>query len=256
MPMNPSQTCTTSTAAEKENPRFAVRHVIDGMEYPSLGLSVYIEGPPEDCYGFPRWLGRASCSRTTDINLADIVIFSGGSDVNPTLYGEQRLEGTYVDEKRDEDCIRLYQQCVDRGIPMLGVCRGAQFLWVMKGGKLWQDVDGHNYGQHRVTLLETNQQLIASSVHHQACRFGVSGSRLLMSAASSTKRVGADVTQTGPMTDIEAYTFEKDAILGFQGHPEYDGFPTYSKLCLDLIERYICLSSRTRLVNGVYRLVD
>ncbi len=258
MHIDSSASCTTTTAsAQTSLPSFRVKHVTDDQIYPPLTLSVYLEGPPEDTRGFSRWLGRAACSRVYDVKLADLVIFTGGSDVNPQLYGEDRMPGTYIDEDRDAACIALYETCLKDGIPMLGICRGAQFLWVMKGGKLWQDVDKHNSGSHTATLLETNQTLTISSVHHQACRFGqVSGMKLLMSSSASQRREAVEVTQTGCMTDIEAFTFTDDAILGIQGHPEYDGFPVYSKLCVDLIDKHICMSTKTRMVGGLYRVVD
>lgn len=257
MPTEASAKSTTSSAFCPTNPpSFRVKHVTDGMEYPAMTLSVYLEGPPEDTRGFSRWLGRAACSRVADPELADLVIFTGGSDVDPLLYQERELPTTYCDPVRDEVCVELYKKCIDKGIPMLGICRGAQFLYVMKGGKLWQDVSGHNSGAHKATLLDTNQTLTVSSVHHQACRFGsVTGMKLLMSASISTKRESPDVTQTGAMTDIEAFAFENDAILGIQGHPEYDGFPVFSRLCIDLIDKYICLSPKTRLTGGLYRVV-
>ena len=247
----------TSSAEPPVNPpSYQLKYVSDDLTYPQLNFSVYIEGPPEDQVGFPSWLGRAGCSRVLDPNVADLVIFSGGSDVYPLLYGEAPMEGTYYDKTRDDACVELFQKCAKDGIPMLGICRGAQFLWVMKGGKLWQDVNNHNAGEHTVTLLETNQQMKASSVHHQACRFGVSGSRLLMSGGGSTVRKSQDAVQTGPLTDIEGYVFEKDCILGFQGHPEYSGYPVYSKICLDLIDKYIMMSTRTRVTGGLFRVVD
>lgn len=258
MHIDSSASSTTNTALDQTNPQsFRVKHVTDGLVYPPLTLSIYLEGPPEDTRGFSRWLGRASCSRVYDPALADVVIFTGGSDVNPTLYGETPLPGTYVDEARDEACVALYKDCIKHGIPMLGICRGAQFLYVMKGGKLWQDLDKHNSGSHTATLLDTNQTLTISSVHHQACRFGgVTGMKLVMSANHSQRREAVEVMQTGNMTDIEAFYFESNAILGIQGHPEYDGFPAYSKLCIDLIDKYICQSSKMRVVGGVYRVID
>lgn len=253
-----SATSTTNTAGGQPNPSsFQIKHVTDEQIYTPLTMSVYLEGPPEDTRGFSRWLGRAACSRVYDTALADLVIFTGGSDVDPSLYKEPVLEGTYIDPARDAACVELYEKCVKSGIPMLGICRGAQFLWVMRGGKLWQDVDKHNSGTHKAMLLATNQTLTVSSVHHQACRFGsVHGMQLVMSAAEAGTKKAADMTHTGSLTDIEAYAFEDAAILGIQGHPEYEGFPVFSKICVDLIDKHICANPKTRIVGGNYRVVS
>lgn len=72
----------------------------------------------------------------------DGMLFSGGSDIAPSYYGElpQEALGT-VDPVRDAHEIRLCQSLLrDYDIPLLGICRGNQLINVASGGTLYQDI--------------------------------------------------------------------------------------------------------------------
>ena len=81
----------------------------------------------------------------------DGLIITGGRDVDPESYGQQRHPAT--DEPagpRDEWEFALLRAALRRGMPVLGICRGAQMLNVVLGGTLHQhlpDVVGHT--EHR-----------------------------------------------------------------------------------------------------------
>lgn len=75
----------------------------------------------------------------------DVILYAGGVDINPALYGEKPLPTTQQPNLlRDGMEILQYQIGREWGAVNLGVCRGAQLLNVLNGGKLWQHVDGHN----------------------------------------------------------------------------------------------------------------
>src|SRR3546814_5523779 len=103
---------------------------------------------------------------------ADLVVFVGGADVDPALYGAERHQTTFPDTDQDQRDMELFKTCYENGIPMLGVCRGAQFLNVMHGGKLYQDVDNH-VGDHPIYDTQ-NKRVIhnVSSIHHKMCKIG------------------------------------------------------------------------------------
>jgi putative glutamine amidotransferase len=71
----------------------------------------------------------------------DGVFVTGGVDVDPSRYGETKspLCGT-TDADRDAVEIALLKHALDRGLPVLAVCRGLQILNVACGGTLYQDV--------------------------------------------------------------------------------------------------------------------
>ena len=75
----------------------------------------------------------------------------GGFDEAYKLYGEERIpEVVYVNDDRDTREMEIYLKCYELGIPMLGVCRGAQLLCAYAGGSLVQDVNGHTGTEHFV----------------------------------------------------------------------------------------------------------
>jgi putative glutamine amidotransferase len=69
----------------------------------------------------------------------DGLVFSGGSDLDPELYGAERHPETMgVVRERDEAELRLMAAALERDLPMLAICRGSQVLNVALGGDLEQ----------------------------------------------------------------------------------------------------------------------
>lgn len=66
----------------------------------------------------------------------DGLIVLGGVDVSPALYGEPVDSGRELDPLRDESELALIERAIADGVPILGVCRGAQLLNVALGGSL------------------------------------------------------------------------------------------------------------------------
>ena len=75
------------------------------------------------------------------LELVDGLVFSGGSDLDPELYGEAaHAETTGVFRERDEFELELMRAALGRDVPMLAICRGSQVLNVALGGDLEQHV--------------------------------------------------------------------------------------------------------------------
>ena len=71
----------------------------------------------------------------------DGVLLTGGGDVDPVFYGEERHPNSYDAEPgRDEFEIDLARRAVARDVPLLAICRGSQVLNVAAGGTLVQDI--------------------------------------------------------------------------------------------------------------------
>ena len=116
----------------------------------------------------------------------DGIVFTGGSDVDPALYGEQPHPTTQVKPERDAAELLLLRAALAADLPTLAICRGMQLLTVAYGGKLHQhlpDVLGHDnhrptsgpkFGFHRVVLAPGSlarellgESLEVNSFHHQ-----------------------------------------------------------------------------------------
>ena len=127
------------------------------------------------------------------ISRIDAVVFSGGADLDPSYYGEKTIPeaSVQVDSTRDRSEILLAREALRRGIPILGICRGAQLMNVVLGGSLYQDIPLQkgtkvNHAQsapsseptHEITIQEGSllhklygtQTLRVNSTHHQAVK--------------------------------------------------------------------------------------
>jgi gamma-glutamyl-gamma-aminobutyrate hydrolase PuuD len=73
------------------------------------------------------------------LDALDGVIFSGGADLDPELYGQEpHPETKGVQGERDRGELALLQAALARDMPVLAVCRGSQVLNVALGGDLVQ----------------------------------------------------------------------------------------------------------------------
>jgi putative glutamine amidotransferase len=86
------------------------------------------------------------------LDALDGLIFSGGSDIDPTLYGaDLHPETTGVRPDRDRGELALMEAALARDLPILAVCRGFEVMNVARGGDLVQhlpDVVGHEDHKH------------------------------------------------------------------------------------------------------------
>lgn len=123
------------------------------------------------------------------LDQVDGVLLTGGVDVDPAYYGEERhpMLGE-VNAERDTFEMLLIDKVVERQMPLFGVCRGMQMLNVALGGTLWQDIPSQvpEAGDHRITdLMAHNVGLVTGTLservlgvktlnvnsrHHQAVR--------------------------------------------------------------------------------------
>ena len=116
-----------------------VPYMNDGGEYVPQG---YTEGI-ERIGGKPRVISRETPLGDVEkiIRQLDGMLFSGGVDVDPALYGAEREpECGPADQRRDALESEIFRICMDLRLPMLGICRGCQFINARLGGNLVQDV--------------------------------------------------------------------------------------------------------------------
>lgn len=178
---------------------------------------------------------------------AELVIFTGGTDVSPHLYNEDKIVETESSNIiRDSAEISIFEECVYLGIPMLGICRGAQFLTVMNGGKLIQHVEGHNTGGHNIVDVRTKKIYQDSSGHHQMMYpYLLKSEEYNIIALASPDRssvykglscIEPDFTERN-LREPEIVFYYNTGSLCIQGHPEWaNPNSEYVKYCNDLIK--------------------
>jgi putative glutamine amidotransferase len=132
------------------------------------------------------------------LDVADAALLLGGGDVDPVRFGSD-ASGDAVDLERDEFEIALVLACRDAGIPLLGMCRGAQAMNVALGGTL-RRVTGHRQPTalssptHGISLesgsllgsLLDGGQLSVNSFHRWAVDRPAEGMRVSATAPDGT----------------------------------------------------------------------
>lgn len=162
------------------------------------------------------------------LDLVDGVLLSGGIDVHPRYFGEEILPGCgAIDETRDAFELALTRRAIERGMPVLGICRGIQVLAIALGGSIFQDIEsqlGIPNSEHRSEPMDDYKHtvrfkegglferitgttlMLANSMHHQSVKDA--GDKLIIEG----------ITMDGI---IEAVSMAgNEAVLGVQFHPE------------------------------------
>lgn len=161
--------------------------------------------------------------------LCDGFLLTGGHDVSPELYGETPIKACGACcPARDAMEQKLFALAIEKDKPVLGICRGIQFLNAVLGGTLYQDLPQqkpselehhqkppYDVPSHEVTIVEDTplyellgaERLSVNSYHHQA-----------------VKKLSPRLTAMAYATDglVEAvYMKDKSFVWGVQWHPEF-----------------------------------
>lgn len=187
-----------------------------------------LEISPQSCYEHLEQWGE----HTTDYDIlwsdmakdVSLIVFTGGVDVDPALYGEKRYITTgYPDKTRDKHEIRCFKRALELNIPKVGICRGSQFLCVMSGGKLVQDVTSHGGANHDLKTYD-GKTIRCNSTHHQMQRPSATAKILAMAEPRLSKHYmngeGENIVHEMP-GDVEVVHYPNINALGFQYHPEW-----------------------------------
>ncbi len=169
------------------------------------------------------------------LSAVDGVMLTGSkSNVHPSLYGGDASEanGPY-DTARDATTLPLIRKAIERGVPLLAICRGIQELNVALGGTLATEIQEREGSlDHRAPVSDDQDERFAIrqsvSIKPGSCLAGVFGAGDIM--VNSVHRQA--VERLGPRLQVEAVAEDgtveavsvKDSrafAVGVQWHPEY-----------------------------------
>ena len=201
-------------------PRIGITKPKNGewLVHSAISLGIRLAG------GRPVTLSEVHRRSPTEING---LVFSGGLDLNPSLYDNDPNPQTAYDDGRDEFEMAWAKTGWESGLPMLGICRGAQLLNVSRGGDLIQVIDEENAANYpngpigyalfrkqieikprtRLNAIFRRSVVAVNSLHRQAVNRP--GDGLTVSACE---------TAGGGVQAIEAD--DNRFVLGVQFHPE------------------------------------
>lgn len=186
-------------------------------------MKVYVIGGSH--YRTDNFLG----STVVDIKQADVVLLTGGEDINPKLYNENKGSRTHFNMKRDDLEVEMYNKAVKLGKPIFGICRGAQLLCAMAGGRLVQDLSHPSH--HKIKFWD-GSEIDTTSCHHQlqypwsipggkdkyhilAYAKGLSNLHL----DGNDKSIMMPTDENNIVIEPELVYYKETKALGIQGHP-------------------------------------
>ena len=171
-------------------------------------------------------LGKLKTARRIDsppqLRGARLLVLWGGEDISPSIYKQEKVlaQAGNHPSPRDKCEINLARAAIQEGIPILGICRGAQLLCALGGGSLYQHVDNHGYGEHK--LVYQGEEMTTNSCHHQMM---IPTDEMVVIGYSPCLSPEKYLDQKVPVvhTDVEPEIvhFPKMNALGIQGHPEW-----------------------------------
>jgi putative glutamine amidotransferase len=159
----------------------------------------------------------------------DGLVLAGGADIDPARYGQAPDESVYgIDPALDDLELALLGAALERGLPVLAVCRGMQVLNVAFGGTLRQDIsedpDPIDHG-NPVEIVAATHDITIESPSRLADTLGVSTAHVVSIHHQAVDRVGDGLRVTARAEDgiveaLEPVDPEAGWVVGVQWHPE------------------------------------
>ncbi len=185
------------------------------------------------------------CASPRQMDEDGCLLLHGGEDISPSIYGQRPNSKTWAPfkpSKRDRTEMAFVERAVALGIPIIGICRGAQLLCALSGGKLVQHVDGHTWGKHDL-VDETGFITLTNSVHHQMMDpRGTNHKIIAWSPKLSDKYLGENEEELDIPIEPELVYFPDIKAIGIQGHPEYlTPEVPFVQYCKEQVVRHVLL---------------
>lgn len=188
---------------------------------------------------FKNLINSSTVVKPRELKKDNILVLWGGEDIGTEIYNQMPNKYVHIWKmsERDKEEITLTKEAIALGIPILGICRGAQLLCCLTGGWLIQHIENHVTNTHDVHV-ENKGVFKTNSCHHQ------------MMVPSADQKVLAYAFETLGVVEAdnniriervpEVVHFPKIRALGIQGHPEWPSMPKrFSDYCEQLISELI-----------------
>ncbi len=157
----------------------------------------------------------------------DGVLLSGGGDIDPFYMNQEPQIGCgAIQPKRDAYELWLVRECMERKLPVLGICRGMQVLNVGLGGMVWQDIPKKSTSLQHMQKAPKNHPTHFINIEKESYlyeMFQLEKMRVNSFHHQSISKLGADLCITARSADGVVEAIEKRGeqfVVGVQYHPE------------------------------------
>ncbi|MDY3239738.1 MAG: gamma-glutamyl-gamma-aminobutyrate hydrolase family protein [Anaerovoracaceae bacterium] len=179
------------------------------------------------------WDVRLSLDPEKAEDVDGIIVPGSYNDINPALWGEEVCGAVKIDDELDEGQQRILDIACKKEIPVLGMCRGIQFINVYFGGTINQHLKAAEAHTTRIpdrfhklyttpgTFMEKlyGESLMVNSRHHQAV--GRVGEGLQVAARWVCEDTTGRAEKEGWEKEVvDVLVHESHPIIGLQWHPE------------------------------------
>jgi putative glutamine amidotransferase len=154
----------------------------------------------------------------------DGIVITGGHDIEPVLYAAAPEVEPNYDTERDAFESFMIDEALERGLPILGICRGAQLLNVRMGGSLFQELRSRRVRtSNRWTILPLKTLLVEPDTALNGL-FRTRRGRINSLHNQGIDELGAGLRISGWDLDGIVQAVEapqRDFVVGVQWHPEF-----------------------------------
>ncbi len=235
------------------------------MSRPVIGLSCYLEPARWGAWELPAALVPAwyvdllheggldvlllpPDNDATVVDRLDGLALAGGADIDARHYGQEPHSTADAPRTtRDTSELALYRRARERGMPVLGICRGLQVMAVAHGGTLIQHLPDHeSAGLHRERPGEFVEHEATFADGSIAARTYGQGPVVVNSSHHQSVATAGDLVVTGRADDGTIETCEDpgaDFCIGVQWHPEH---PDRREADLPLVRAFAAAARRHR----------
>lgn len=205
-------------------------------EWPGYGCT-----PSNGFEGFNNLFTKGkSLNNEKTLNGIDALILWGGSDIATSFYDEKPYNSyqSAYPSKRDLFEWELLRRAQKKGVPIIGVCRGAQLMCAFAGGKLVQDVSHHQISHPVVTYDKKVFNDVKSAHHQMMFPYALTDDEYEVLATvpqnRSSRYEGLSKDEKECFTvdgflEPECIFFPTIKGFAIQGHPEWENGSAYQK---------------------------
>jgi len=162
--------------------------------------------------------------RVQDLRGIQFLVLFGGEDISTWWYKEVPVRAHASSSPSQREMIEgiLVEECFKNNIPILGICRGAQFMCTFLGGGLWQHVDNHAVGDYGHEMIFEGKIYRTNSYHHQMMK--PTGEMVVLAWVGpplSKTKWGEVAFHDCEEPEPEIVYHRSKKVLMVQGHPEW-----------------------------------